>query len=124
MINGTDSFLFTGDATGEETDDMIETGMDVRADVYKAAHHGSANDGCNSETFLGAVNPKYTVISCGYLNDYGHPHVETMAFLKLIGCKLYRTDLQGSITCVSYGNGSYEWNTNPTDDYRNGNSFK
>ena len=122
MVNGEDSFLFTGDATGEETDAILASGIDVTADVYKAAHHGSANDGCNSEKFLAAVNPYAMVVSCGYQNKYGHPHRETMELALDRNLSLYRTDLQGTISCVSTGDGIF-FDQLPTDDYRNGNSL-
>ena len=122
MTNGEDTFLFTGDATGEETEDILRSGADVSAKVYKAAHHGSANDGCNSAEFVMAVNPETAVISCGYQNDYGHPHVETMQLFQAMNCNLVRTDVQGTITCHSSGNG-ITWSVPYTDDYRNGNSM-
>ena len=122
MVNGEDSFLFTGDATGEETDDILNAGYDVSADVLKLAHHGSANDGCNSEAFIDSVNPRTMIVSCGYSNDYGHPHIETMALAKQFNCELFRTDLQGSVSCVSTGNG-ITWNIEPTTVFTNGNGF-
>ncbi len=123
MVNLNDSFLFTGDATGEETKKILAAGIDVHADVYKAAHHGSANDGCNSEAFMDAVNPSAMVISCGYGNDYGHPHEETMAYAKEKGLALYRTDIQGTIKCISTGHG-IQWNVSPSTDYRYGRQIR
>ncbi|MCR5670743.1 MAG: MBL fold metallo-hydrolase [Butyrivibrio sp.] len=122
LENGLDSFLFVGDATGDEIDDVISSGQDVSADVYKASHHGSANDGCNSYDFIRQVDPKYMVISCGYLNEHGHPHKETMAIASQMNLKLYRTDLQGSICCLSRGNGLV-WQQEPSTVYTNGNGF-
>ncbi len=124
MTNGEDSFIFTGDATGQEMNDVLQSGLDISADVYKVAHHGSANEGCNDPAFVQAVNPIYAVISCGYGNDYGHPHVETMQLLQNMGCNVFRTDLQGTVTCISHGNKAYKWSTTPTTDYRNGNLLK
>ncbi len=122
MTNGADSFLFTGDATGDETEDVLSTGMDVSADVYKASHHGSANDGCNSEAFIRAVSPETMVVSCGYHNDHGHPHRETMSLATEYGLTLYRTDLQGSVGALSTGNG-IKWSVEPTTVYTNGNNL-
>lgn len=122
MVNGEDEFLFTGDATGEETDDILAAGYDVSADVYKMAHHGSANEGCNNETFFSAINPQTVVVSCGYQNDYGHPHKESMSLVENYNCNLYRTDLQGTISCKSTGNG-ITWSVEPTTVFLNGNSL-
>lgn len=122
MVNGNDSFLFTGDATGEETEDILAAGYDVSASVYKAAHHGSANHGCNSERFINAVDPYTSVISCGYGNDYGHPHIETMELFQKRGIAIFRTDLQGTISCTSTGE-EILWDTSPSENYANGNSL-
>ena len=46
----------------------------------KAAHHGSRNS--SSEIFLQKVRPKYTIISAGIENSYGHPHRETIERLE------------------------------------------
>ena len=36
--SGKNRFLFTGDAAKQAEDDMIDTGEDLSADVYKASH--------------------------------------------------------------------------------------
>lgn len=122
LTNGADSFLFMGDAPGAETDAILNAGFDVSAKVFKAAHHGSANEGCNNDALWRAVNPEAVVISCGLYNDHGHPHEEVMNEAMKRGCKLFRTDLQGTISCVSTGNGII-WNMEPSGDYRNGRSI-
>ena len=122
LQNGGDELLFLGDATGDEIDKVMTAGYDLSADVLKASHHGSANDGCNSKELFNAVDPEYLLVSCGYQNDYGHPHIETMELCKEFGLKLYRTDLQGSVSCKSTGDG-LTWSTEPTELYTNGNGF-
>lgn len=122
LTNGADSFLFMGDAPGAETDAILNAGFDVSAKVFKAAHHGSANEGCNNDALWRAVNPEAVVISCGLYNDHGHPHEEVMNEAMKRGCKLFRTDLQGTVSCVSTGNGII-WNMDPSGDYRNGRSI-
>lgn len=99
---GETSFLFTGDAEQEEQQLLLwNEEKELHTTVLKAAHHGAANGA--SRAFLTAVNPEITVISCGAGNSYGHPHEETLELLKAAGSSLYRTDLQGSILCVSDG---------------------
>ena len=122
LVNGNDSFLFTGDATGEEVEDAASVGADFGAEVLKLAHHGSANCGCNSEIFLNTVDATTFVVSCGLKNDFGHPHVETMNYARTKGIHLFRTDLQGTIVGKSYGNGIV-WNKPYTDIYTNGNNL-
>ena len=98
---GNTSFLFTGDAGYRAEEVLLGSGQDIRADVLKAGHHGSETSG--SSRFLDKVRPEYTVISCGRGNTYGHPRKETLSRLQSVGTKIFRTDLQGDITCVSDG---------------------
>jgi competence protein ComEC len=53
--------------------------------------------------FLREVMPEYAVISVGAGNSYGHPHENTLSRLRDAGAAVYRTDLQGTIICVSDG---------------------
>ena len=68
-------------------------------DIYQVAHHGSAIN-TNGLPFLESINPKISVISCGFNNSYGHPHTEILDNLSAIGTKVYRTDHQGCITIL------------------------
>ena len=81
--------------------DILGEGFSVRADVYKAGHHGSDTSSC--EEFLRAVKPKYAVISCGEGNSYGHPHRETLQSLQKRDIPVYRTDKDGTILAKSDG---------------------
>ena len=95
------SFLFTGDIEKDAEARLISSNIELKSDVIKIAHHGSNSS--SSFDFLDKVNPKYAIISCGEGNRYGHPHQETLDELKLQNVELYRTDLQGKITCRSDG---------------------
>lgn len=104
---GDKRFLFPGDAELPSWERMFKEHRDqVQANVLKAAHHGSSN-GTNSGVLLN-VKPEYYVICCGVGNDYHHPHPSVMNLLKKAGemnlnTKLYRTDLQGTITLTCDG---------------------
>ena len=50
---------------------------------------------CRRHWFINEVNPKYSVISVGKNNRYGHPNKEVLENLKY--SKIYRTDQDGSI---------------------------
>lgn len=81
---------------------MISKGLDLKADVLKASHHGSKSS--STDAFLNAVNPKYAVISVGKDNDYGHPNAEILQKFSSRGIKVYRTEESGTIIATSDGN--------------------
>ncbi len=105
---GETSFFFTGDMEKNEELDMLEAGYldDVKADVLKAGHHGSSTS--SSEELLEQINPDYVVISCGAGNSYGHPHEEALQRFNEYADKIYRTDTDGTITCITDGK-NLEW---------------
>ncbi len=100
--HGNDRFLFTGDAEEESEMDILENGMDIKCDVFKAGHHGSSTS--NTEKFVHTVSPKYVIISCAKDNEYGHPHAGPMNLFERMGIKIYRTDKHGTIVATSTGN--------------------
>lgn len=101
IVYGNTSFLFTADAESAEELSVLDTGDDIRSTVLKAGHHGSFSS--STDVFLDAVSPAYCVISCGEGNPYEHPHEVTLRRLNNRSITVYRTDLQGDITCVSDG---------------------
>ena len=89
--------LLSGDAEPEEEEDILDSGADLRVDVFKVAHHGSANQ---EPDFLFATAASLAVISVGEDNDYGHPSAATLGLLRQLGAQVYRTDLHGDIAVV------------------------
>lgn len=114
---GKNRFLFTGDAEEASEAEMLTNGIDISADVYKVAHHGSRS--ASTQEFLNAVQPKYAVISCGEGNSYGHPHAEVLNRLRSMGVEVFRTDEQGSIIASSDGE-NITWNCSATDSWQSG----
>lgn len=105
---GDHRFLFTGDMRWEAEKELVEAGVDLKADVLKVGHHGSYTS--TSYLFLNEVMPEYAVISCGRNNDYGHPHDEPMSRLRDAEVTILRTDRMGSIVFTSDGTElSYSW---------------
>lgn len=86
-------FLFMGDAGVEVEQNLIEKYNLQDIDVLKAGHHGSKTS--SSKNFIDSINPKYSIISVGKNNRYGHPNKEVLDVLK--NSKIYRTDQNGSI---------------------------
>lgn len=101
LVNGDNSFVFTGDAEIQSENEMLQNGIDLEGDVFKLAHHGSSTS--NSDDFLNAVNPIICVVSAKKDNSYGHPHVEIMKAMMDRSIRLFRTDEQGTIVLESDG---------------------
>lgn len=86
-------FLFMGDAgVNKEKDLLLKYNLN-NIDFLKVGHHGSNTS--SSETFIDQINPKYSLISVGKNNRYGHPKESVLNVLK--NSKIYRTDLDGTI---------------------------
>ena len=86
-------FLFMGDAGVEVEEDLIEKYNLQDIDVLKVGHHGSRTS--SSKSFIDEIKPKYSVISVGKNNRYGHPNKEVLEILE--NSEIYRTDQDGSI---------------------------
>ena len=89
-------FLFTGDAEKKVEKKLLSEGLNLKCDVFKAAHHGSSTSNCDE--LLKAVKPRYVVISSGKDNMYGHPHNEILSAFEYIGAKIYNTQNCSNIT--------------------------
>ena len=87
-------FLFMGDAPKNVEEKIIEKYNLFNIDVLKVGHHGSKTS--SSKYFVDKIIPKYSVISVGRNNRYGHPHEEALS--NLINTKILRTDNAGTIT--------------------------
>lgn len=91
------SFLFMGDAEKFVESELLEE--DINCDVLKVGHHGSSTS--SSKSFIKKTSPRYSVISCGKDNEYGHPHIETIG--NLIDTRILRTDETGNVMLSSDG---------------------
>ena len=86
-------FMFMGDAGVDKEKDILERYNISNIDVLKVGHHGSKTS--SSKSFINKINPKYSIISVGKNNRYGHPNKEILN--NLDHSKIYRTDEDGSI---------------------------
>ena len=86
-------FLLMGDAGIEKEKDILQKYNLSNIDVLKVGHHGSNTS--SSKIFINVINPKYSIISVGKKNRYGHPNKEILNTLE--NSKIYRTDKDGSI---------------------------
>lgn len=93
--------LFTGDAGAAAERRFLDEGTDLRCDVLKVGHHGSAYS--STPAFIAAVRPRYAIVSVGRHNLFGHPAPATLATLRAAGAHVFRTDENGAITIESDG---------------------
>lgn len=98
---GSFSALFTGDIDLENELAMVEDGVLRQTEVLKVSHHGSKYG--SGQSFLETVVPKYSVISVGKKNSYGHPAQEVLMRLEMVGTKVLRTDQLGTIEIETDG---------------------
>lgn len=96
------SFLFTGDCEKSNEIDIINSFDLEDIDFLKVAHHGSSSS--SSPEFIKEISPDVAVISCGYKNQYGHPHQSTIDSLSSNNVTTYRTDINGDMIFYSDGN--------------------
>ncbi len=88
-------FLFTGDMTSKEEQDIIKQyGEKLKCDVLKVGHHGSSTS--SSEEFINQCMPKYSIISVGENNVYHLPDYEIINRLEKKS-KIYMTKDSGNI---------------------------
>ena len=97
-------FMFMGDAGVEKEKDILNKYNLSNIDVLKVGHHGSKTS--SSKSFINETNPKYSIISVGKNNRYGHPNKEVLNTLKY--SKIYRTDQVGSIMFKIKNNNKYD----------------
>lgn len=86
-------FLFMGDASTTREKDILEKYNLNNIDVLKIGHHESKTS--SSKTFIDKISPKYSIISVGKNNRYGHPNDSVLNNLE--DSKIFRTDQDGSV---------------------------
>lgn len=100
------SFLFMGDATTISERYIIENYELSNIDFLKVGHHGSNTS--TSKSFYNTIRPKYSLISVGKNNKFGHPKKSVLDILS--NSEIYRTDLNGSID-IKLNKNSYKIET-------------
>ena len=87
--------LITGDR-GTLGEKLLMRRLELpKLDVLVVGHHGSRYS--TSQELLEMTQPKLAVISVEKDNRYGHPVQEVLERLESFGCRIYRTDRDGTI---------------------------
>lgn len=100
--------LMMGDAEQEIEQELLDSGADLRCDVVKLGHHGSASS--SSLEFLRATHARTAIISCGADNSYGHPHSETLKNLNAAVIRDVRGTAQEGTIVIKFSKNTAEEN--------------
>lgn len=95
------NFLLMGDASIKTENYLMSKYNISNITFLKVGHHGSNTS--SGQNFINYLKPKYSIISVGKKNKFGHPKKEVLDILKMT--KIYRTDLNGSIQILLNSNG-------------------
>lgn len=87
--------LITGDRSAVGERELLKKMNLPQVDLLIAGHHGSGS--ATSLELLEAVRPSVVAISVGRDNFYGHPSEDVLYRLRLFGCSVLRTDIDGTI---------------------------
>jgi len=90
--------LLTGDVEPAGQRAILATGADLRADVLKVPHHGSARQ---DPDFFAATDASVAIASAGVDNDYGHPAPRTVQLAQSMGMTVLHTDRDGGVAVTT-----------------------
>ena len=86
--------LITGDLTAEGERALLRRTELPHLTALVVGHHGASTSTCDA--LLQATTPETAVISVGK-NSYGHPREDVLERLETWGCRVMRTDQNGTI---------------------------
>jgi len=98
---GNSAFLFTGDAEEVAETEALKTGKDLKADVLKAPHHGSATS--STQAFLDRVAPRFVVVTSEQGNDHNLPTPAILERYSAMGASVVLTEEKGTVVFSSNG---------------------
>jgi competence protein ComEC len=98
---GANAILLTGDIERESEARLVQSGVNLQAQVLKIPHHGSKTS--STEAFIDAVRPRLAIVSAGERSRFGHPHATVVERYRSRGVELLQTGRDGMITVQSDG---------------------
>ncbi len=98
------SILMTGDLEIDGEEALVDSGIDLHADVLKLGHHGSP--GASSPAFLEAVRPEVVVVSGYRTRRQRELSPRTAGRVHAVGANLLATTEVGDVTAVVESDGS------------------
>jgi competence protein ComEC len=94
--------LLSGDVELDAQARLLDTRVDLSADVIKVPHHGSRY---TTPELFAAVHARIALVSVGSRNRYGHPSQFTLRLLARMGTLVLRTDTGGDTAIVPTSTG-------------------
>jgi competence protein ComEC len=101
LRHGANAILLTGDIEREGEASLLQSGINLQAQVLKIPHHGSKTS--STEAFIDAVKPRLAIVSAGERSRFGHPHATVVERYRSRGIELLQTGRDGMITVQSDG---------------------
>ncbi len=99
---GSKSILFPGDIMACAERNIVAThGDELKSTVLIAPHHGSKTS--STAMFLEKINPEIVIISAGWKNRFGFPHLSVLKRYNENNCRIFRTDKNGALMISSDG---------------------
>lgn len=92
---GAARMLVPGDLEADGEGRLLARGEPIEAAVLIVGHHGAP--GSSSKAWIARVGARVAVISAGRGNRFGHPHPDVLDRLARAGCRIYRTDRDGTV---------------------------
>lgn len=89
--------VMTADAPASVESDLMALGWEP-ADLLKVGHHGSSS--ATSQAWLDWNSPRFSVVSCGRSNPFGHPSRQVTDRLRASGTEALTTSWDGTVVFV------------------------
>jgi competence protein ComEC len=93
---GSHRLLLTGDIEGAAEAELLRSGKLQAVDVVIVPHHGSRTS--SSPSFVRALDTDLAIISAGFGNRWGLPHVEVVERWRASGAEVLTTAASGAIS--------------------------
>jgi competence protein ComEC len=98
---GAQVLLFAADIEAPSEVALLKSGLNLRSDIVKVAHHGSRTS--STQPFVDATRTQLAIISVGRISIFGHPHKEVVERWRASGARVMTTGDNGTITVVTNG---------------------
>lgn len=114
IVYGDFAAIISGDIEREGELAILDSGVDVSAQVLELGYHGSRTS--SHPDWLAAVNPGFAFWQAGEDNSYGYPHRETLDTLESLGVDVIGTSTHGTIVITANRDGTFSAASEPEEE--------